>query len=156
MASPESHELEGYYAGLRGNPKCLARSSNQAMPPRPPPADTFGGGTYKHVGAIIRHPIKTVLEGEGGLREKIRAQLATMNLPKWISVDYFRIRYGEKSVENPVVILITTDAGKVEIKEARRVTDLIRGECVLLGLIDVDVEVMEGKRWPDPDDVEER
>lgn len=79
-----------------------------------------------------------------------------MNLPKWISVDYFRIRYGEKSVENPVVILITTDAGKVEIKEARRVTDLIRGECVLLGLIDVDVEVMEGKRWPDPDDVEER
>jgi hypothetical protein len=61
-----------------------------------------------------------------------------------ISVDYLRIGYKKGRRDNPVVILITVGAGKVEAKEAQRVADLIHA---VLGLEYADVEAMEGTRW---------
>lgn len=137
--------FEGYYYGLPGCPKLLARSN-----PQPWMAPSFevtanSSPRTKTVFVVTHHSLREKLDA--GLRDTILGILATMNPRKWISVDYLRIGY-EKGVaqNNPVVTLITVDKDEVPLAEAQRVVDAIAEECKKVDLPDVEVEVMEGQR----------
>lgn len=118
----EPDPFTDYYYGLGGNPKLLARSN-----PAPWTIPyVIGSSEYeerdrKILCSIFRHPLHDKLEQ--GLQDKLLDLLKTMNLSKWISMDFFRVGYHKKEAEqkNPVVVLVTVEEGQVARVEAQRV-----------------------------------
>lgn len=126
--SGEHQDYSGYYWGLPGNPRLLARSSR--APWERPPNDRstrFEISPHKLVFVIEKHPLQAKLLN--GLRDKIRAVLATMSPCKWIAVDYLRIGYEEVEDKNPVAVLVTVEKDTISPEEALRIADGISDEC---------------------------
>jgi hypothetical protein len=91
----EPQDYTDYYAGRRGNPRLLARSSRA---PWKRPTISDGNGTRyleKSIFTIRRHPLIAKLEL--GLRDRIRVVTATMTPNVCISIDYVRIGYDEEN-----------------------------------------------------------
>jgi hypothetical protein len=121
-------DFEGYYYGLPGQPKLLARSNPE--PWIAPSFEVTAGHSppTKALFVVTHHPLREKLDA--GLRDKIRSVLATMSPCRWISVDYLRIGYDRNVAQNnPVVVVITVEKDQVPPAEAQRIVNDIAEEC---------------------------
>jgi hypothetical protein len=71
-------------------------------------------------------PLRVKLEG--GLGDRVLEILFTMEPPKWISTNYFRIGYDEVEKNNPIVLMTSVERNKVLPAEAQRIVDAIATE----------------------------
>jgi len=125
-----------YYVDFPGQPKLLARSSNEPwvrplVKIAPGPATPFSHQYARkevHPMATLGHPLRQKLDG--GLRTSIHEILSTMRPAESISVDFVRIGYEEVVRDNPVIIWVTVEKDKVGHTEAKRIADAIKLECL--------------------------
>jgi hypothetical protein len=110
FSGPSSEEVNFYFYGLAGEPKLLARSSNDLFQRK-------YDGTFaipKMVFNVGKHPIVGLYNL--GPRAEIRNVIQSV---KWIKVDIVRIGYANSAAQNPVVVLVTVDRGTVPFLKAQ-------------------------------------
>lgn len=79
---------------------------------------------------VITDSAKQIAADKSCLKTKILDLLMSMTPLCWISADFLRIGYVDNSEENPAVVLITVEGGRLESEEAQRIVDGIRKECL--------------------------
>ncbi|KAJ5032396.1 uncharacterized protein L3040_009001 [Drepanopeziza brunnea f. sp. 'multigermtubi'] len=149
--SSNMSDFSSYYYGLPGMPQLLARSSKI---PRPAtivtdPDDSGFRGPTPMLHFVSKDRVIKQALGKG-LRESIVAILMTKKPVTWTSVDYLRLGRNHIELESPAVVLITAEKDHTATAEAQRVVDVIKEECVKVGLPGLEVEMMEGIRSEGP------
>jgi hypothetical protein len=108
MVEPLGDEVKHYYYGLAGNPKLVARSGRESILrdcvfPREKVIFNVGNHNITSCYAIVRSSIHYVLR----------------SIP-WVTIDIVRIGCSMRQSQNPVVFLITVDAGTVTYTKGQK------------------------------------
>ncbi|KAF4955235.1 hypothetical protein FSARC_11908 [Fusarium sarcochroum] len=131
-APPSEEEVAGYYGGVPGRPRLVARS-NAATEPWSMKSNTFE--------PIGQHPLVLLWNGSTG--PLWRDILKALEETEWITIDIFRIGYESKG--NPVKLLVTVEQGSTNWLAGWVVATKCRDVLREYGIMDVEVEFKEGQ-----------
>ncbi|RSL74978.1 hypothetical protein CEP51_011297 [Fusarium floridanum] len=143
---PSEEEARGYYVGLPGKPRLVARSSSD-MDPWTGPQTDLGWTLGKTLDPVGQHPIVALWNDSAGpLRRDILDALENI---QWVAIDILRLGYQrvkdtmDESPINPVTVLVSVEPGSTTWSTGVEVVLRCRRILRQHGIQDVQVEMKE-------------